>query len=147
VLYAASLLHDIALEPEFDNHSLPFEEAGGWVAWVLGAGAGWPADRRDHAAAIVVAHMAGTDPAVDAEGDLLDIATGLDISGRNVERWPAEFLDELLAEFPRLDLADRFLACFRDQARRKPASTAAAAVTSGLAERLAANPLDRRHGR
>jgi hypothetical protein len=45
--------------------------------------------------------------------------------------------------YPRLDLAERFAACFRDQARRKPDSTAGAAVRSGLTERLAANPLER----
>ena len=43
---------------------------------------------------------------------------------------------------PRLDLAQEFLACFRDQAVRKPGSTAAAAVDSGIAERIAANVLD-----
>jgi HD domain len=141
LLYVASLLHDIALEPEFDNHSLPFEDAGGHVAWVFAAGAGWPVERRDHAAAVIVAHMRGTDPAVDAEGHLLDVATGLDIGGRNVERWPEPMLVELLDAYPRLDLAERFTACFRDQAGRKPDSSAAAAVRSGIDERLANNPL------
>ncbi|MDT4915892.1 MAG: hypothetical protein QOH89_592, partial [Pseudonocardiales bacterium] len=46
-------------------------------------------------------------------------------------------------EYPRLDLAERFTACFRDQAERKPDSSAAAAVRSGIAERLAGNLLDR----
>ena len=142
LLYVASLLHDLALEPEFDNHSLSFEQAGGHLAWVFAAGAGWTVERRDHAAAVIVAHMVGTDPARDAEGDLLDVATGLDISGRNIERWPEELLVELLAQFPRLDLVERFGACFRDQAARKPDSSAGQAVRSGLAERLAANPLD-----
>ena len=142
LLYVASLLHDLALEPEFDNHSLSFEQAGGHLAWVFAAGAGWTVERRDHAAAVIVAHMVGTDPARDAEGDLLDAATGLDISGRNIERWPEELLVELLAQFPRLDLVERFGACFRDQAARKPDSSAGQAVRSGLAERLAANPLD-----
>ena len=142
LLYVASLLHDLALEPEFDNHSLSFEQAGGHLAWVFAAGAGWTVERRDHAAAVIVAHMVGTDPARDAEGDLLDVATGLDISGRNIERWPEELLVELLAQFPRLDLVERFGACFRDQAARKPDSSAGQAVRGGLAERLAANPLD-----
>lgn len=142
LLYVASLLHDIALEPAFDNHSLPFEDAGGHVAWMFAAGAGWPVERRDHAAAVIVAHMVGTDPAIDPEGDLLDVATGLDIGGRQIERWPEPFLVELLEQFPRLDLAPRFTACFREQAARKPRSSAAAAVTSGIAERLATNPLE-----
>ena len=142
LLYVASLLHDIALEPAFDSHTLAFEDAGGHVAWVFAAGAGWPAARRDHAAHVIVAHMRGTDPAIDPEGHLLDLATGLDIGGRNADRWPAELLPELVAAHPRLDLAERFTACFRDQAERKPGSSAAAAVRNGIAERLANNPLD-----
>jgi HD domain len=142
LLYVAALLHDLALEPAFDNHTLPFEEAGGHVAWVLAAGAGWPAERRDRAAGIIVAHMRGADPETDPEGDLLDVATGLDIGGRDVERWPEPLLAEIVAAYPRLDLAERFTACFRDQANRKPASAAAAAIRAGLGERLAANPLD-----
>jgi hypothetical protein len=142
LLYVASLLHDIGLEPAFDSHTLPFEDAGGHVAWVFAAGAGWPADRRDRAAAIIVAHMRGTDPALDPEGHLLDLATGLDISGKNADRWAAELRSEIVTAHPRLDLADRFLACFRDQAARKPDSSAGQAVSSGIADRMATNPLN-----
>jgi hypothetical protein len=34
------MLHDIGLVKEFDSHTVPFEQAGGHVAWVFGAGAG-----------------------------------------------------------------------------------------------------------
>ena len=37
LLYVSAMLHDLALVKEFDNHTLPFEEAGGHVAWVFGA--------------------------------------------------------------------------------------------------------------
>ena len=40
LLYVSAMLHDLALVKEFDNHTLPFEEAGGHVAWVFGAAAG-----------------------------------------------------------------------------------------------------------
>jgi hypothetical protein len=143
VLYVASLLHDLGLENVFDSHLIPFEEAGGSVAWVFAAGAGWPPDRCDHTAAVIVAHMRGADPAVDPEGHLLDVATGLDISGRGGERWPLELQREIVARYPRLDLASRFTACIVDQAARKPQSEAAAAVEAGLVTGLAANPLDR----
>jgi HD domain len=142
LLYVASLLHDIGLEPAFDSHTMPFEDAGGHVAWVFAAAAGWPADRRTRAAEIIVAHMRGADPSVDSEGHLLEDATGLDISGRDLDRWPRELVVEILAAYPRLDLAARFIACFRDQADRKPDSSAAGAVRSGIADRLAVNPLE-----
>ncbi len=143
LLYVSAMLHDLGLEPAFDSHTLPFEQAGGHVAWVFGAGAGWPTERRRRAAGVIVAHMVGTDVATDPEGHLLDIATGLDISGRGVDGWPAALVSEIVEAYPRLDLVDRFVACFADQAARKPASSAAAAMRSGMRERITANPLDR----
>lgn len=143
LLYVASLLHDLGLEDVFDSHLLPFEEAGASVAWVFAAGCGWSTERCDHVAAAVVAHMQGADPAVDAEGHLLDLATGLDISGRGQEHWPVDLQREIVARYPRLDLATRFTACLVDQAGRKPASHAAQAVANGIAGRLADHPLDR----
>jgi hypothetical protein len=146
LLFVSAVLHDVGLEPAFDSHTLPFEVAGGYVAWVFGAGAGWPTARRDRAAEIVVAHMAdAVDPAVDPEGYLLEIATGLDISGRDPEAWDAGLRAGVLAAYPRLTLASEFTACIRDQAARKPESTAAVLVAAGLPARLAANPLDHPH--
>jgi hypothetical protein len=144
LLYVAALLHDIGLVEAFDNHTVPFEDAGGNVAWVFGAGAGWPPDRRRRAHEVIVRHMWDeVDVGADPEGHLLELATGLDISGRNAEAWPADLRREVLDAYPRLDLAVEFTACFQDQARRKPGTTAAAAVESGIAGRLAANPLER----
>ena len=84
MLYVSAMLHDVGLTPAFDNHAVPFEVAGGSVAWVFTAGAGWPVARRRRAAEVIERHMwDAVDVAQDAEGFLLEIATGLDISGRN----------------------------------------------------------------
>ena len=143
LLYVASMLHDLGLVPAFDNHLAPFEDAGGDVGWVFGAGAGWPAARRDRVKEIIVRHMwDAVDPDLDAEGHLLREGTALDISGRNVATWPAEFRADVLRRHPRLTLVAEFTAAFEDQARRKPGCAAALAVASGVGDRLAANPLD-----
>lgn len=142
LLHVAGLLHDLGLEPPFDSHRLPFEAAGGELAWVFGAGLGWPRARRQRLADIVVRHMwDDVDPALDPEGHLLERATSLDISGRRLDEWPERLRADVLAAWPRLDLAERLTACFADQATRKPDSSAAAAMRSGLGERIAANPL------
>jgi hypothetical protein len=142
LLYVSSMLHDIGLVPEFDSHTVPFEDAGGHVAWVFAAGAGWPVARRRRAAEIVVHHMRGAELSEDAEGYLLAIATGLDISGRNPEWWPESFRRDVVRALPRLSLREEFVQCFEDQARRKPESSAARAVAGGIAGRLATNILD-----
>ena len=143
VLYVASMLHDLGLVSAFDNHLAPFEDAGGDVAWVFGAGAGWPAERRDRVKEIIVRHMwRAVDPGVDAEGHLLCEGAALDIVGRNVATWPADFRAEVLRRYPRLTLAAEFNAAFEDQASRKPGCAAAGAVAAGVGARLAANPLE-----
>jgi hypothetical protein len=144
LLYVSSMLHDLALVKEFDNHSLPFEEAGGHVAWVFGAGAGWPVERRRRAAEVIVRHMWDeVDVAEDPEGHLLELSTGMDISGRRTEDIPADLRGDVLVRYPRLGLAEEFVACFRDQAARKPHSLAAKFVGRGFAAKVTTNPLDR----
>ncbi|MDH2442759.1 HD domain-containing protein [Amnibacterium sp. CER49] len=144
LLHVAALLHDVGLVPVFDSHTAPFETAGGHVAWVLAAGAGWPAPRRDRLVEVIERHMwREVDPGEDPDGHLLEIATGLDISGARPDVLPADQVAEVLARHPRLTLAREFGACLTDQAARKPASQAARLVAGGLDRRLAENPLER----
>jgi hypothetical protein len=143
LLFVASLLHDLGLVAEFDSYPVPFEVAGGNVAWVFAAGAGWPAERRTRLSEVIVRHMwSEVDPGEDPEGFLLARSTGLDIAGRNAADFPAGFRSEVLQQYPRLSLADEFLRCFQDQASRKPDSSAAAAIRNDLAARIASNPLE-----
>ena len=143
LLYVAALLHDLGLTEAFDNHRTAFETAGGYAAWVLTAGAGWPVDRRRRAVEVIERHMwPSVDPAMDPEGHLLEIATGLDISGARPDVLSRDYLDEVLARYPRLDLGAEFTACLADQAARKPETAAARLVAGGLAEKLARHPLE-----
>ncbi|MFI6598003.1 HD domain-containing protein [Nonomuraea sp. NPDC050536] len=144
LLFVSSMLHDIGLTPQFDSHTVPFEEAGGHVAWVFGAGAGWPVERRVRAAEVIIRHMWDEVPVEqDPEGHLLELSTGMDISGRRTDEIPSGVRADVLARYPRLDIAKEFTACVTDQGARKPDSVAGRFVRSGVAERIAANPLDR----
>lgn len=59
LLYVAAIFHDFGVTPHFDAHSpdIPFEEAGGAVARVFAAGAGWSEDRQRRVAEIIVRHV------------------------------------------------------------------------------------------
>jgi hypothetical protein len=143
LLYVAALVHDLGLVPAFDAVRVPFETAGGEVGWVLTAGAGWEPRRRQRVVEVVERHMwPAVEAAEDPEGHLLEIATGLDISGARPDALPEAFLREVLAAHPRGDLAAEFGGCLLEQAARKPGSQAARLVASGLEARLAANPLE-----
>jgi hypothetical protein len=138
------MLHDLALVEPFDSHTLPFEEAGGQVAWVFGTAAGWPVERRRRAAEIIVRHMwNAVDVVTDPEGHLLELSTGMDISGRRTEDIPADLRADVLARYPRRGLAEEFVGYFEAQATRKPGCLAAQFVRNEFAARVAANPLER----
>jgi HD domain len=141
--YVSALLHDVGLTEPFDSHSLPFEEAGGNLAWAFGVAAGWPEDRAARAEQIIDAHMAvEVSAAEDAESHLLQVATSWDVVGRRPEEFPEASRGKVLDRYPRLDFGKEFLALFEDQAERKPSSVAAQAVESGGGALIAANPLD-----
>jgi hypothetical protein len=142
LFYVAALLHDLGLTVPFDSHALPFEEAGGHVARVLTAGFGWPMERRDHAAEVIVLHMRNDVSAgEDVESHLLQVGTSADVSGLRVAEFDPQFVADLLAEYPRLTFGPEFLRLVTDQAERKPNSAAAELVASGVAARIATNPL------
>ncbi len=144
LLYVAAVLHDIGTVTEYDNHTISYEHAGGHVAAALTAGAGWPAERRQRVLDVIVRHnWPSVDPAMDVEGYLLEIATGLDISGARPDVLPEDFLREVLAAYPRGALAEEFGACVVDQADRKPTTSARRLVDTGLIRKLAANPLEK----
>jgi hypothetical protein len=143
LLFVAAMFHDISLVPEFDSHTVSFEEAGGHVARVFAAGAGWPRERRERLGEVIVRHMwPDVDVADDPEGHLLSRSAALDIVGKNIDDFSPAFRAEVLQQHPRLGLTDEFIACFQAQAERKTGSSAARAVQSGLSSRMAANPLD-----
>jgi HD superfamily phosphodiesterase len=143
LLFVAAMFHDISLVPEFDSHTVSFEEAGGHVAKVFAAGAGWPSERRERLAEVIVRHMwPDVDVTDDPEGHLISRAAALDIVGKDVDDFSLAFRADVLRQFPRLGLADEFLTCFQAQADRKTDSSAFRAVQSGLSSRMATNPLD-----
>lgn len=143
LLYVAAVLHDIGTVGEFDNHRLSYEHAGGHVGVALTAGAGWEQSRRERVLEVIVRHnWPSVDPTMDAEGYLLETATGLDISGARPDALPEDFRREVLAAHPRGALAAEFGACVVDQAARKPDTAARRLVEGGLVAKLAANPLE-----
>ncbi|WP_237106545.1 HD domain-containing protein [Nonomuraea sp. MG754425] len=143
LLYVSALLHDIGLSAEFDSHTIPYEEAGGHVAWAFCAGAGWSPERRTRACEVIIRHMWEEVPLEeDPEGHLLELSTGMDISGRRTDEIPAAVRAEVLERHPRLEIAKEFSVCIADQGARKPSSFAARFVRGGIVDRILRNPFD-----
>ncbi|MBF4615077.1 HD domain-containing protein [Curtobacterium sp. VKM Ac-1376] len=131
LLFVATMLHDLGVTPSFDAHQVPFEEAGGAVGSVFAIGAGWDATRARRVGEIIERHMwTSVDPALDAEGHLLEVATSLDVSGVGFDRWSTADLRAVAAALPRLDFSASFDGLIHAQADRKPASAAARIAAS-----------------
>jgi len=126
LLFVAAMLHDLGVAPHFDALAVPFEDAGGAVAFTFATGAGWSPRRRSRVEEVIQKHaMRSVDPLSDAEGFLLEAATSLDVSGSGWERWDAAFVRAVGLALPRLDFARSFGAAMHEQALRKPHSEAA----------------------
>jgi hypothetical protein len=78
----------------------------------------------------------------DVEGHLLEVATGIDISGRGLELISPDRRTEVVRARPRLDLTSESYRCLRAQGDRKPTSRAAELVRDGLADALRDHPLE-----
>ncbi|MEV5597572.1 HD domain-containing protein [Streptomyces sp. NPDC052496] len=144
LLFVSAMLHDLALTPPFDSHTLPFEEAGGHLARVFTAGLGWPRERRDRAAELIVLHMRDdVAPGQDLESRLLQRGTSADVSGAGLDAFDPSFVEALVAAYPRLGFAGSFVRLFRDQAERKPGCAAAELVAGDWPDRSLAHPLER----
>jgi hypothetical protein len=143
LLYVAALLHDLALTAPFDSHELPFEEAGGHLARVFAAGAGWGRARRNRLSEVIVLHMRDDVPAdEDPESHLLQVAVSADVSGSRLPEFDPEFRAQVVERYPRLGFVEAFLGRFADQAERKPHCAAAGLVRSDWPRRVRDNPLD-----
>lgn len=125
LLFVAAMLHDAGLAPHFDAVAVPFEEAGGAVAAVFAAGAGWAPVRRGRVREVIERHMwRAVDPAVDAEGHLLEMATSLDVRGSGASDWDPALLRSVTERLPRSGFSDEFGGSIAAQAARKPECSA-----------------------
>lgn len=129
--------------PSSSTITLSYEHAAGHLAWALTAGAGWTANRHTRALDVIVWHnWTEVIPDLDVEGYLLEIATGLDVSGSRADDLLLDCQWEGLRAFPRLGLASEFGSCVTDQASRKPTTAASRLIANGLVRKLTGNPLE-----
>ena len=143
LLYVSALLHDIGISAEFDNETLSYEHAGGHIGIALTAGAGWSSDRRQRVLDVVVRHnWSSVDPDLDPEGYVLELATGLDVTGANLDVLPRSFLEELTNTFPRGTFGREFSTAVARQASRKPDTSAARLMANDLPGRMRRHPLE-----
>lgn len=109
LLYASTRLHDIGVSAEFDNYSLPYEQAGGHTETALTAGSGWSKGRRQRVHDVVERHSwVFVDPPLSSEGHLLEAVTALDAIGANLNSLPKTLLEEVTLESPRGTLSQEF---------------------------------------
>ena len=141
LLYAASMLHDIGLTPEYDRGDC-FERDGADAAREILTEVGWPAERAETASDAIYLHMHEVGPEDSAEALLLDLGTAVDVRGYRLGDVPPAPRAHVLDLFPRLGFKEHFIELFEDQARRKPHCVVAEFLARGSAERIRAADFD-----
>ena len=141
LLYAASMLHDIGLTPEYDRGGC-FERDGADAAREILTEVGWPAERAETASDAIYLHMHEVGPEDSAEALLLDLGTAVDVRGYRLGDVPPAPRAHVLDLFPRLGFKEHFIELFEDQARRKPHCIVAEFLARGSAERIRAADFD-----
>lgn len=144
LLYVASLFHDFGLVPEFDSHTISFEKAGGNVAGVFAAGAGWSAEGRERLSKLIFGHIWGdrAEVSMDPKGSSWARSSGVEITGRHADDFTPGFRAEVLQRYPPAQLHRGVPGLLHDQAERKPDGPPAASMRNDLDARMAGNPLD-----
>jgi HD superfamily phosphodiesterase len=141
LLYAAAMLHDVGLTPQFDRGGC-FESDGAEAAREILAELGWPERRCETAAQAIYLHMRATSEEDSAEARLLALGTAADVTGRHVLEIADASRLLVLELFPREDFKREFAALFEEQARRKPGCVVAQYIQGGIVERILAAPFD-----
>ena len=126
LLYVASMLHDIALGTEHDDGVTPFHLRGGGLAASTVVEAG----RSDEEATLIYDAIALHLDLATADDDRPEVAgvhlgAAADVVGLRVEQVPPEWLGDLLADHPRLDMKAAFAQLIDAEAKKKPYSGAA----------------------
>ncbi|MFC0037805.1 HD domain-containing protein [Actinomadura rayongensis] len=146
LLYAACLLHDIALGGP-DVPASCFAVHGAHLAQQRLHDWGLPDDFAATVAEAITLHM---NPRVSLregpEAHLLHAAAHLDVAGTRAVQIPRTRLREVIARHPRDGFADDFGRRFRHEAAVRPRSRAAVAWRLGMRVPLRLNPLNRRTG-
>jgi hypothetical protein len=141
LLYVGCVLHDIGLTPDYEQPVAPFEQVSADIAVALAGRFGWPSERRETLADAIVLHMAaevGADESPEARA--LEAGVAVDCTGRRLDDIAAPAVAEVLRQLPRGPFKREFGALLKQEATRKPASSAAMCTHDGLLDRIAATP-------
>jgi hypothetical protein len=144
LLYVACMLHDIALGTELDDGTTPFQFKGGGVAarHVLDA------DRSGEDASLIFEAIAlhmELSTADDLRPEVAGVHLGAaaDVVGLRLDQFAPEWLEAVVAAWPRLAMKSGFTGVIGAEARRKPYSAAAALIENvGFIDLIAATPFD-----
>jgi hypothetical protein len=144
ILYIASLLHDLGLEPRFAEAEGNFEDVGGRAAadFLLERGASHKLADAVRAAIELHTQIATAEDPVP-ERALLHMGAMVDVVGMRIDQIPAETLREILERHPRAGCKELLLGALSKQVALKPASRIAAAFeTFKLPALIQAAPFD-----
>ncbi|MET0858071.1 MAG: HD domain-containing protein [Telluria sp.] len=125
LLYAAAMFHDLGITHRYDESALRFEVDGANAAREFLRGHGLPeADIEKVWLAIALHTTPGIPEHMHSEACLIQDGAGMDMAGRNYEKFSKGERDAVISAFPRGDrFGPRVIETFYDALKLRPGTT------------------------
>ena len=125
LLYAAAMFHDLGITDRYDDSALRFEVDGANAAREFLRGQGLPAADIEKVWLAIALHTTpGIPEHMHSEACLIQDGAGMDMAGRNYDRFSKDERDAVVSAFPRGErFGPRVIETFHDGLKRRPATT------------------------
>ena len=139
LLYLGALLHDLGLTERFDG-SHPFEIDGANAARTFLLQQRIPARKAEVVHRAIALHLSVEAEQQRPEIALVHFGAIMDARGHRLEDIPREVIHQILEAYPRLNFKQAFAEVLMAQARKKPTSAVAVAISNGALDGLLQAP-------
>jgi len=143
LLYVSALLHDLGLAPSHRDRGADchcFAVAGARAAFRLSETWNWPDDRRNRMREAITLHLNPSVPVSDGEeAHLLHAGAGADVLGARLNRLPSLLVCNVVARYPRHNVASELALAMRAEAKKYPHGRVALWERFGFSDNIAAD--------
>jgi len=137
ILFVSAMLHDLGVSDTHADDDGSFEWVSAKLAHSFCLEQGAPADRAVLVHNAIALHTsAGIADRLQPEIAMVHFGAGMDLFGMRIDELPAASLSEILEKHPRDGFKERFSPCLLHQAKTKPRSHIAGAMSIGLSNMI-----------
>jgi len=144
--YHTALLHDIGVGPKHHlNTRLSFEFFGGLMAHEFLLKHGAPLSVADDVTEAIIRHTNFVDGQIRYPGQLIQLATTLDVIGANPQLYHPETIENIVTKYPRIGFNQHFARLMDLEMEKKPGCHTTALLSQNFVEKIRVNPVMKKY--